>query len=101
MTRAMLRAMYPVSIPTHGVGCNITVQSYNGQLDFGLTACRRAMPDVKKLAGYLGDALEELKAAIAAAAPPASEAGTPKAAKPAKGRRRAAKAAAGAPHLHS
>ena len=103
MTRAMLRAMYPVSIPTHGVGCNITVQPYNGQLDFGLTACRRAMPDVKKLAGYLGDALEELKAAIAAAAaaPPTSEAGTPQAAKPAKGRRRAAKAAAGAPHLHS
>ncbi|BCW87311.1 Putative diacylglycerol O-acyltransferase [Alphaproteobacteria bacterium SO-S41] len=68
MTRAMLRSMYPVSIPTHGIGCNITVQSYNGNLDFGITACRRAMPDVKKLATYLGDALDELKAAAAKAA---------------------------------
>ena len=66
MTGAMLRGMYPVSIPTHGVGCNITVQSYNGHLDFGVTACRRAMPDAKKLANYLGDALAELKAAVAA-----------------------------------
>lgn len=65
MTGAMLRAMYPVSIPTHGVGCNITVQSYNGHLDFGVTACRRAMPDAKKLADYLGDALAELKQAVA------------------------------------
>lgn len=114
MTRAMLRSMYPVSIPAHGIGCNITVQSYNGNLDFGITACRRAMPDVKKLANYLGDALEELKAAIAKAAaeappeapakPPAKAearpAKAPKAAAAAKTGRRAPKAAA-APHLHS
>lgn len=64
MTGAMLRSMFPVSIPTHGIGCNITVQSYNGHLDFGITACRRAMPDAKRLADYLGDALAELKAAV-------------------------------------
>jgi diacylglycerol O-acyltransferase / wax synthase len=82
MTGAMLRGMYPVSIPAHGVGCNITVQSYNGALDFGITACRRAMPDVKALAGYLKDALAELKHAAAAAAadtPPAPEKGQAKA----------------------
>lgn len=73
MAGAMVRAMYPVSIPTHGVGCNITVQSYNGHLDFGITACRRAMPDAKKLANYLGDALAELKEAVAKAPPPAPE----------------------------
>lgn len=35
---------YPVSIPYHGTALNITVQSYAGSMDFGLTACRRAMP---------------------------------------------------------
>ena len=112
MTRAMLRSMYPVSIPAHGIGCNITVQSYNGNLDFGIIACRRAMSDVKKLANYLGDALEELKAAIAKAAaeappeapakPPAKAGARPsKAARPVKTGRRAAKPAAAAPQLHS
>mgnify|MGYP000948660611 CR=1 FL=1 len=56
---ARMVAFYPVSIPYHGMAVNITVQSYAGTLEFGITACRRAMPDVKKLANYLGDALEE------------------------------------------
>ncbi len=106
MTGAKLRCMYPVSIPAHGVGCNITVQSYDGHLDFGVTACRRAMPDVKALAGYLADAFDELKAAAharaeAAAAPEpppkpngARKAKTPAPAKPrAKAKRERAPAA--------
>ena len=62
---------YPVSIPAHGMALNLTVQSYNGALDFGLTACRRAVPDVKDLAEMLRQAMAELKAAVpvAAAAP--------------------------------
>lgn len=101
MTGAMLRSMYPVSIPTHGIGCNITVQSYNGNLDFGITACRRAMPDARRLANYLKDALAELKEAAAnvpppeAAKPDAKPAAKAKAAKP-----RAAKGANGE-RLHS
>ena len=100
MTGAMLRAMYPVSIPTHGIGCNITVQSYNGHLDFGITACRRAMPDAKKLANYLKDALEELKEAAAKAPPPeaAKPAEKPDKASKSAARPRAAKAAAGERH---
>lgn len=98
MTRAMLRAMYPVSIPTHGIGCNITVQSYNGQLDFGITACRRAMPDVKKLASYLEDAFDELKAAVAKAAAATPPDPAPPKAKAAPKRRKAKGEAA---QLHS
>ncbi len=60
MAGAKVALYYPVSIPIHGVALNITVQGYNGMLGFGLTACRRALPDVRVLAGYLGDALEEL-----------------------------------------
>jgi hypothetical protein len=32
---------------------NVTVQSYNGRLDYGLIACRRAVPDVNDLADAL------------------------------------------------
>ena len=42
---AQMTAMYPLSIVVHGVALNITVQSYRGQLCFGLIACRRALPD--------------------------------------------------------
>lgn len=81
MTGAMLRGMFPVSIPTHGVGCNITVQSYNGHLDFGVTACRRAMPDAKRMANYLSDALAELKKAVAERPPEPVKDEAPKKAK--------------------
>ena len=40
---------YPVSIVAHGIALNITVQSYMGQLCFGLIACRRAVPDVRDI----------------------------------------------------
>ena len=32
---------------------NVTVQSYNGRLDYGLIACRRAVPDIMDLADAL------------------------------------------------
>jgi diacylglycerol O-acyltransferase len=63
-TGAKVLALYPVSIPTHGIALNLTVQSYLNELDFGLTADARAVPDVAKIADYLIDALAELKAAV-------------------------------------
>ncbi|HEY0844271.1 MAG TPA: wax ester/triacylglycerol synthase family O-acyltransferase [Noviherbaspirillum sp.] len=57
---ARMASFYPVSIPLHGVALNITVQSYNGALDFGLIACRRAMPDVRELAKFMAEAHLEL-----------------------------------------
>ncbi len=57
---AKMLTYYPVSIAVHSVALNITVQSYNGSLDFGLTACRKAMPDVPHLAQALRAAHEEL-----------------------------------------
>ena len=41
----------------------MTVQSYDGRLDFGLVACRELVPDLANLIGYLRDALDELLAA--------------------------------------
>jgi WS/DGAT/MGAT family acyltransferase len=50
---ALMLSYFPVSIATHGVALNITVQSYNGSLDYGLIACRRAVPDVADLADFV------------------------------------------------
>jgi diacylglycerol O-acyltransferase len=38
---------FPVSIPSNGSVLNITVQSYLDKLDFGLIACRTAVPDIE------------------------------------------------------
>ena len=61
---AKVTALYPVSIATHGVALNVTVQSYLDHLDFGLTCDYKAVPDVDHLAGLLIDSFEELKAAV-------------------------------------
>ena len=52
---------YPVSIPAHTQGANITVQSYMGQLFFGITACARALPDSDVLRDDMLAAFAELK----------------------------------------
>src|SRR6185295_20124624 len=61
---AKVLTLYPVSIPTHGMALNMTVQSYCGALDYGLTACRKTVPDLRKLAGYLDESLQELHDAV-------------------------------------
>jgi WS/DGAT/MGAT family acyltransferase len=63
MAGARMTHYYPVSIPGHGLALNITVQSYAGSLEFGLTACRRVLSQEEsyELVGYLRDALEEIR----------------------------------------
>jgi WS/DGAT/MGAT family acyltransferase len=77
---------YPVSIVGHGVALNITVQSYQGQLCFGLIACRRAVPDVREIAHHLQRAFEALKALPLPAAQSSAEAAALPAPAPAKRR---------------
>jgi diacylglycerol O-acyltransferase / wax synthase len=50
---AKLASFYPVSIVVHSMALNVTVQSYAGRLDYGLIACRRALPDVTDLGDHL------------------------------------------------
>jgi len=63
---AKVTALHPVSIAAHGAALNITVQSYMDALNFGLTADRRAVPDVGRLGDYLVEATDELKKAVVA-----------------------------------
>jgi WS/DGAT/MGAT family acyltransferase len=57
---ARLVANYPVSVITDGMGLNITVQSYDGHLDFGIVADREQMVDVWCLIEWLRDELHTL-----------------------------------------
>jgi diacylglycerol O-acyltransferase / wax synthase len=57
-------AVYPLSIPFHGHGLNISVCSYAGTLNFGFMGCRDAIPHLQRLAVYCGEGLEELEAAL-------------------------------------
>jgi WS/DGAT/MGAT family acyltransferase len=57
---AALAGVYPLSIPINGQALNITVTSYVGNMEFGLTGCRRRVPHLQRLLVHLDDALEEL-----------------------------------------
>jgi len=59
-----LDAYYPMSIPFHGYGLNVTVVSYVDKLDFGFTGCRDSVPHLQRMAVYSAEALDELEAAI-------------------------------------
>jgi diacylglycerol O-acyltransferase len=81
---ALVTCYYPVSIASHGTALNVTVQSYNGRMDYGLIACRRAVPDITEIGDYmlaehklLMDLTQKHPAAAGAAAAPARPAAEP------------------------
>lgn len=61
---ARLDAPYPLSIPFHGYGLNITINGYAGTLNFGFTGCRDTVPHLQRVAVYSGDALDDLESAF-------------------------------------
>jgi hypothetical protein len=62
MAGAQMLSNYPTSIVVHGLGLNITVQSYDQHLDFGLMADAAALPEVRELAEALLIALDDVRA---------------------------------------
>lgn len=59
---ARMLTNYPCSIVVHGVALNITVQSYDQSLDFGLMADAQAMPELRELADAIRVALDDIRA---------------------------------------
>ncbi|MDI3381739.1 wax ester/triacylglycerol synthase family O-acyltransferase [Xenophilus aerolatus] len=106
---ALVTCYYPVSIASQGMALNVTVQSYNGRMDYGLIACRRAVPDITEIGDYmlaehrkLMDLMQKVPAVAgaakpaaqaASAAPPVAEAPAPAAKKTAARKAPAAKKA--------
>jgi diacylglycerol O-acyltransferase / wax synthase len=52
----------PLSIIVHGIALNITVETYAGNVDFGVLACRKAAPDVREIAEGIVTAYHEARA---------------------------------------
>ncbi|MEZ5204571.1 MAG: wax ester/triacylglycerol synthase family O-acyltransferase [Acidimicrobiales bacterium] len=61
---ARLQGVYPMSIPYHGQALNITLTSYEDNLEFGLTGCRRRVPHLQRLLAHLEASLVELEVAV-------------------------------------
>jgi diacylglycerol O-acyltransferase len=61
---AKLVGTYPLSIPINGMALNITCNSYDGQMAFGLTGCRRTVPHLQRLLTYLDNEIAALEKAV-------------------------------------
>lgn len=59
--RSRLLGMYPASIVLNGQALNISVTSYDHQLHFGLTGCRRTVPHLQRLLVHLETSLADLE----------------------------------------
>ena len=79
MAGAKMLTNYPTSIVVHGIALNITVQTYNESLEFGLMSCGEAMPDVAELALHVQEGFEEFQALPPSATPAAAELAKPSA----------------------
>lgn len=58
---ARLEGMYPVSIVLDRMALNMTLTSYQDQIEFGLIGCRRTLPSLQRLLDYLENSLAELE----------------------------------------
>lgn len=56
-----LQANYPVSLLFNGQGMNITLTSYQDNIDVGIIACRDTVPSVQRLLDYFEESLAELE----------------------------------------
>jgi len=58
---ARMDGSYPVSIVTDGIAMNITLVTYDQNVDFGIVACRRSVPQVQRFIDYMENALQALE----------------------------------------
>jgi diacylglycerol O-acyltransferase len=58
---AEMLGTYPLSVPIDGNALNITCNSYADQMAFGLTGCRRTVPHLQRLLGFLDDEISALE----------------------------------------
>ncbi|MEU7632811.1 wax ester/triacylglycerol synthase family O-acyltransferase [Nocardia sp. NPDC049220] len=61
---ARLDASFPLSIPIDGQAINITLTNNADNLDIGIVACRRSVPEVTRLLDHLESSLTDLEDAV-------------------------------------
>lgn len=76
---ARMLTFHPLSIVMHGLGLNITIQTYAGRVDFGIIAAKNALVHAQDLADAIQTAFKEAQRlyAFAQAAPTSSAAAVP------------------------
>ncbi len=68
---ARMLTFHPLSIVMHGLGLNITIQTYAGRVDFGIIAGKNALAHAQDLADAIATAFEEAQRLYAFAQTPA------------------------------
>ncbi len=68
---AKFLSFHPLSIVLHGLALNITIQTYAGQVDFGIVAGKKALPRARDLARAIEGAFVEAQALLGEPAAPA------------------------------
>jgi diacylglycerol O-acyltransferase len=68
---ARMLTFHPLSIVMHGLALNITIQTYAGNVDFGIIADRKAVPHAQDLADALEAAFAEAQKLYSASQPAA------------------------------
>lgn len=61
-----VEGLHPLSVVLDGQAMNLTFTSREDRLDFGLTACREAVPGAMRVLDHLETALDELEACLPA-----------------------------------
>ena len=62
---AQFLSFHPLSIVIHGLALNITLQTYAGQVDFGIVADKKALPHAQDLANAIEAAFNEAQTLVA------------------------------------
>lgn len=75
---AKILTFHPLSIVLHGLALNITIQTYAGQVDFGIVAGKKALPQAQSLARAIEDAFRQAQALLGPSTVPAAPVKTPK-----------------------
>jgi len=61
---ARMEQMYPISLLTDGQAVNITVVSYNGQFNVGITGCSDTLPHMQHIAPLMAEELADIERAL-------------------------------------
>jgi diacylglycerol O-acyltransferase / wax synthase len=78
MAGARMLTFHPLSIVMHGLGLNITIQTYAGKVDFGIIAGKEALTHPQDLVKALNAAYDEACALYAMGQPPVVSGATKK-----------------------
>lgn len=61
---ARVDGVYPLGIAVDGCALNFTLISNHQNLDFGIVACRKSLPDAQRLIEHLDESLKEIEEAV-------------------------------------